>query len=154
MLIGVDLREAFGFGGAGGMAANAEDCCVEFRGSDGGVVGVFGQGAVASFAVDVGVFAGGFGGEDIGVAGFAGLMAGKVDGFGGYLGDCGSAVMAILSEGPGHDEVADHEKHREGDDEEKGKSKEMSCIFEAIHRGMSLSGSAGWGEATPMPATL
>lgn len=139
VLAGVDLGEGFGFGGAGGVAADAEDGGVKLGRGDGRVVGVVGQGAVAGFAVDVGVLAGGFDGENVGVAGFAGLVSGKFDGPGGDLGDGGPAIMAVLSEAPGHDEVTNDEKHYEGDDEEKGKSKEMSCIFEAIHRAISPS---------------
>jgi len=141
VLIGVHLREALGFGGAGGVTADAEDGGVELRWGDGGIVGVFRQRAVAGFAVDVGVLARGLDGEDVGVTGFTGLVAGEVDRTGGYLADGGAAVVAVLSEGFGHDEVANDEKHRESDDEQSGKSEEMACVFEeAIHRAKCPSG--------------
>ena len=51
----------------------------------------------------------------------------------------GAAIVAVLPECLGDDKVANHEKHRKGDDKESGKSKEMACVSEAIHRGMSPS---------------
>ena len=53
-------------------------------------------------------------------------VAGEVDGPGGDLGDGGAAIVAVLAKGLGHDEVANHEKHHEGEDEQKGKPEEMS----------------------------
>src|ERR1017187_5041631 len=90
VLVGVDLREAFGFGGAGRVAADAEDCGVELGWGDRGVVGMLRQRAMAGFAVDVGVLAGGLDGQDVGVAGLAGLVAGEVGGGGGDFADGGS----------------------------------------------------------------
>ena len=100
------------------------------------------QRAMAGFAVDVGVLAGGLDGQDVGVAGLAGLVAGEVDGVGGDFADGGSAVVAVLPEALGHDEVANDKKHHKGDDEEEGKSEEMSCIFEAFHRAIFLPEAA------------
>src|ERR1017187_8851171 len=105
VLVGVDLREAFGFGSAGRMAADAEDGGVELGWGDGGVVGVFRKRTVVGFAVDVGVLAGFLGVQDVRMAGLAGLVAGEMDGTSGNLTDCGSAVMAGFAKGLGHDEV-------------------------------------------------
>ena len=56
MLLGVDLRKTLGLGDVFGVAANAE---MSDAGELGfyarGIVGVFGQRAVAGFAVDVSV---------------------------------------------------------------------------------------------------
>src|ERR1019366_2333214 len=65
VLVGVDLREALGFGSAGRMAADAEDGGVELWRGDGWVVCVLRQGAVAGFTVHAGVLAGFFGVEEI-----------------------------------------------------------------------------------------
>src|ERR1017187_5873747 len=134
VLVGVDLREALGFGSAGRMAADAEDGGVELGRGDGGVVGVFRKRTVAGFAVDVGVLAGFFGVQDVRMAGLAGLVAGEMDGTSGNLTDCGSTVMAVFAKGLGHDEVPDNKEHEEGSDEQERKSEQMSCIFEKAHR--------------------
>jgi hypothetical protein len=68
------------------------------------------------------------------MAGLAGLVAGVVQRAGGNLTYRGPAVVAVLPEALGHNEVAEHKKHREGDDEEKGKAEEMSCILGETHR--------------------
>ena len=134
VLVGVDLREALGFGSAGRMAADAEDGGVELWRGDGWVVCVLRQGAVAGFTVHAGVLAGFFGVEDVRMAGLAGLVAGEMDGTSGNLTDCGSAVMAVFAKGLGHDEVPDNKEHEEGNDEQERKPKQMSCIFEKAHR--------------------
>lgn len=132
MLLGVYLREALGFGGARRMTTDAEDCGVELWGSerrrsvDRHCIYVLLQRTVAGFAVDGHVLAGGFGGENVGVAGLAGLVTGEVDRAGGHLADSGAAIVAVLSEALGHDKVTNDEEGREGDDEEKSKSEKMS----------------------------
>ncbi len=135
---GINLRKVFGFGGAGGVAAGAEDCCIKFGRDDvGGIGGVFGERTVAGFAVDAGVFAFGLGVLDVGVAIDAGLVAGEGDWVRGDLSDGRGSIMAVLAEGFRNYVVAHDEKNKEGDDEESGKAEEMSCIFEEIHEAVS-----------------
>ena len=98
MLIGIDLRKRFGFGGAGGMAADAEHRGVRLAGIDGWIVGVLRQRTVTGLAVHLGVLAAGFCLGHVGVAGFAGLVSGEMDGVGGDLGDGGAAVVSVLAE--------------------------------------------------------
>jgi hypothetical protein len=128
------LGKGFGFGGAGGVASNAEDGGIELGWLDrGGVVGVPGEGAVAGFAVDVGMLAGFFGFEYVGVAGLTGLMAGKLDWARCYVVESVATIVSVLAEAPGDDEPADAEEGEEGDDEECGKAEEVSCIVEELH---------------------
>jgi hypothetical protein len=60
-------------------------------------------------------------------------VSGEFNWLGGDLADGCAAIVAVLSEGFGDDEVADHEKHHEGGDEEKREAEKMSCVFEAAH---------------------
>ena len=152
VLVGVYLWEALGFGGTGRMTADTEDCGVEFgwgewrRRAVRHCVHVFLQRAVAGFAVYGHVLAGGLGGDDVAVAGFAGSVSGEMNWTGGDLADGGSAVVAVFSEGLGHDVVANDEERHESDDEQSGKSEEMAYIFEAIHRAICPSGGDWtWG---------
>lgn len=119
MLLGIDLREGFGFGGARRVAADAEDRGIELGRRDRGIVGVLGQGPVAGFAVDVDVLAGLLGVEDIRVTGLARLVAGIVDRLGCDLGYGSATIVAVLSEGLGHNKVADYKEHRKGGDEQE-----------------------------------
>lgn len=95
---------------------------------------MLGEGAVACFAINVRVLADFLHFQDVCVTGLAGLVAGEMDGTGGDLADCVSAVVAILSEALGYDEVPDYKEHEEGDYEQKCKPEKMSCIFEKTHR--------------------
>jgi hypothetical protein len=133
MLFGVDLRESLGLGRAGRVTANAEDGGIEFGWGNGGIVGVLGERSMAGFAVDVCVLAGLLGIQDVGMAGLAGLMSGEVDWAGGDLGDGGAAIVAILAETLGHDEMPDYEKHEEEEYEQKCEPEKMSCIFQKLH---------------------
>jgi hypothetical protein len=80
-----------------------------------------GQGSVAGLAVYVRVLAGFLGVRDIGVAGLACLMAGKLCGVSGDVTERGPAVVAILPESFGDNVVAHHEKRQECEDEEPRK---------------------------------
>ena len=81
------------------MTAGADDGRVEFwRLHRSGIVGMFGLGTMAGFAGEHDVLAQFFLLDDVGVADFANVMAGKRDGASGDLGDSCSAIMAILPE--------------------------------------------------------
>ena len=90
---------------------------------------VLGQRTVAGLAAHVLVLARLLGLGNVRVAGLAGFVAGVVQRTGGDLRNRCSAVVAILSEALRHNEVADHKKDHKGDNEEKGKAEEMSCIL-------------------------
>ena len=93
------LRKCLGLGGVRFVAADAEGGCVQLgRLNRAGILDVVGQRSVASFTVDVSVppvllFL-----EDIGVAGFASLVAGKMGCPGSNFSDSFAAVVAVLSE--------------------------------------------------------
>ena len=129
----IDLRKGFGPGGAGGMAAGAEEGRVGFAGIDGGIVGMFGLGTMARLTVNVGVFAGALRLRDITVAGLAGLVSGEVNGMSGDLSNRGAAVVSILAEAPRNDKAARHEKAQGSDGEECGEAKEMPRILKRAH---------------------
>ena len=135
---GIDLRKRSGLGGAGGVAAGAEDGGVEFRWGDvGGIGSVFGERTVAGFAVDAGVLALALRFLNVGVAVAAGLVAGEDDGTGGDLIDGGGAIVTVLTEAFGNDKAANDEKDEKSDDEESQKAKEMTSIFEEVHAALS-----------------
>lgn len=87
MIGGGDLREIFGLGAIGFVAAGTKDGGVELRGDDvAGISGVLCRRAVTSFAGNVDVPALLFQVDDIGMAGFAGFVAGEGNRPGGDLG--------------------------------------------------------------------
>lgn len=129
----VHLREVFGASGAGPMAAFAESRHLGLAGIDGRIVGMLGERTVAGFAVDVGVHPRGFGLRDIGMAGFAGLMTGEVEGFGRDFCDGCAAVVPVLSEAVRDDRGAnDYEGQRAGEID-SGQTEEMSRIPKDTH---------------------
>lgn len=136
----VDLREALRARGAGGMAADAEDGGVGLTRIDGRIVGMFSQWTVAGFAIDVRVLAGTFGLGDVGVAGFAGLMAGEVSGVGGDFGNGVAAVVSELAEAVRDDGGAQHEEEKRTDRVDCSESKEMTRVPEDLHGIPALPG--------------
>jgi len=132
---GRDLRETPWLGGIGLMATDTEDGGVEFgRLHGGGIVGVFCQWSVAGFTVHVRVPAVFFLVENVGVAGFASLVAGIVDGAGGELGQSVPAVVAVLSKTARNQKAADAKKREDANQEDGCQPEEVSCIFEGIHK--------------------
>jgi len=99
VFLSVYLRKALGLGNIFGVTANAKMGDVRLlRGQGGGVVGVPGERPVAGFTVDVGVNAFRFGVGDIGMAAFAGLVAGVSNGARGDFADGVTTVGAIAPE--------------------------------------------------------
>ena len=134
----IDLREGFGFGGAGGVAAGAENGGIQLGWHHaGGISCVLGKRTMAGFAVDTGVLAFGLGVLNIGVAVQAGLVTGESDRARGHFVDGGGAVVSVLTEALGNHEAADQEKDQEGHHEESGKTEKMSCILEEVHAALS-----------------
>jgi hypothetical protein len=60
--------------------------------------------------------------ENIGMAGFAGLVTGKLHWAGRNLSDCGTAIVPVLSEAVGNHEMSNHKENNEGENEESRKS--------------------------------
>jgi hypothetical protein len=94
---------------------------------------VLGQRTVASLAADASMLANLLHLENIGVTALTGLVSSEVDVALGDLADSSSAIVAVLAEALRHNVMANHKEDRERDNEEKGESKEMSCILEEIH---------------------
>ena len=129
-----DLREVLRLGGAGCMAADTQHGSIQFGGLHGGwIVGMVCQWPVACLTVHSGVLSAGFGGSDVGVAGLAGLMAGKVDGLRCDLRDGSATIVSILAECLWHHEMAQEEEDRKSDHEEKCESEEVSRILKNTH---------------------
>ncbi len=105
---GGDLRKRFWFCGVGLMAGGTEvEGYGERRFESGGVVGVDGEGAVASFTADVGVRAFVLGLNDFVVAAGAGLAAGEDGLAGGDFLQSGGAEVAVLAEPGRHHRAPD-----------------------------------------------
>lgn len=134
MVGGGDLRKRLGLRGIFLVAARAEDGGIKLGGCHGsGIIGVSGQGAVASFAVHVRVLALLLLPEDISMASLAGLMTGKLDWPGRHFGDGVAAVVPVLTEAFRDQETAHDEEQGDASDENPGQSKQMSGVLEDVH---------------------
>jgi len=121
------------------VTPDAQHRRIEFGGLDRArVLGMFRQGSVARFAVDVRVPAALLFFEDIRMAIFASLVAGEVHRVGGDFGQGISAVVSILSEALWHKKRAHPKKREDADDENRYQPKEVSCILEGIHKACCL----------------
>jgi hypothetical protein len=133
MLRGGDLRETPGLCRVRLVAAGAELSAIELGGLQRGIVYVLRQGSVAGFAIHVRMLPLHFLSEDVYVAGFAVLVAGKIHRPGGDFGYCSPAIVPVLSETFGNQKPADTQEQEDTDKENPGQSKEMSCVLEGIH---------------------
>ncbi len=134
VLIRFHLREGLRSGRAGRMTADAEGCGIELGRMDRAwVAGMIGEGTMAGFAIDVGMLACLLDLEDVGMTGFACLMTREVDGTSGNLSNGGATVVTVFAEALRHNEMTDHQKDREADDEQKSKPEKMSRIPEVTH---------------------
>ena len=88
---------------------------------------------MAGFAVDAGVFTGGLGGDDVGMANFAGLVAGVLDRAVGQVLQSGAAIVPVLAEAFGRNDGAKHEDGSCAYDEEGCESEQMSCVLKDSH---------------------
>ena len=135
MFLGVDLRKAPGLSDVFGMAADAERGDFgQFRFCARGVVGMLRKRAVAGFAVDVGVDAFCLGLGDIGVAAFAGVMAGVGDRARGDFADGIAAKMAVAAEAVWDERTAENEEKNQADDEDRSHAKEMGNVLQLDHK--------------------
>ena len=140
-MLGSDhLGEPLGFGRILFMTAPAEAADLGEFGDDGaGVVGVLGEGAVAAFAGDVGVFAGGACFGLVVVARDAGILAGEGDGPLADGGEGTRTVVAVLSKVLGDDGAAEHEEEADSSEQNDGGAEQMSRFMEqAAQVGPSL----------------
>jgi len=110
---GDHLREVFRFGGVLFMAAPAQIGYLgKFGYMRGRIVRVGRQGAMAGFAGDVGVFAGGAGSGFAIVAHHAGILPGERDGVLADQVERPRTVVAVLSERLGNDGASHHQEGR------------------------------------------
>ena len=133
MLCGRDLGEGFGLGAVRFVAAGAEDGGVELRGCHGGgIVSVLGLGSVAGFAGDNDVLALLLLIDHVGVAGFAGTMAGEGNRPGRDLGEGGATIVAVLAKTTRHDGGAQHNEGNQRDQHHGGEPHEVFYVLEQV----------------------
>ena len=97
------------------------------------------QSAVAGFAVHMRVLAGLLLVRHIRVAGLARLVPGKLRRVSRNFADCRPAIVPVLPKALGDHEVAHHQKHEKGEDEQPRKPEKMSCILEDTHETLSTT---------------
>ena len=128
-----DLRESFGLGAIGFVAAGADDGGIELRRLDGcGIVGVPGLGAMTGFAGDHDMSAEFLLIDNVGMAGFADVVPGVTDGAGGSFCDGVSAVVPILSKTMGHDGGAQQDEGDQRDHHHSGQTNQVFRVFEQV----------------------
>ena len=97
------------------------------------------QSAVAGLAVHMRVLAVLLYVQHVRVAALAGLVPGKFHRMRGNFADGRPAIVPILSKAFGHNVVACHQKHQEGEDKEPRKPEKMSCILKDTHQALSIT---------------
>ncbi len=128
------LRKTLGLCRIRLMAADAEHGRIELWGSYGSrIVRVLGQRPVTGLAIHVRVLAIFFLFEDVGMAGFAGLVPGEVHRPGRDFRQCIAPIVPILAETFGDQKSAEDQKQENACDEDSGQSKKMSRILKNIH---------------------
>jgi hypothetical protein len=130
---GDDLRESFGLGAVGFVAARTKDRGVELgRLNRGRVVGVFGLGSVAGFAGDHNVLTQLFLIDDIGVAGFAHFVTCVGGRPGSGFRNGVAAIVPVLAETVGHNGGAEHYERDHCDYHHSGKTDQVFGVFEQV----------------------
>ncbi len=94
---------------------------------------MFCLGSVAGLAIHVRVLALGFHVQNIGVAGLARLVAGKLHRSSGNLTNRFAAIVSILPEALGNNVTSNNEKDNKGKNKQPRKSEEMPRILESAH---------------------
>ncbi len=141
MFSGVHLGEALRLGDIFGVAADAELSDIgKLRGDAGGIVGMFGKGTMAGFAIDMGVDAFGLGVRFFGMAAFAGLMASVTKGMGSDFGDGVAPEVAIAAEALGDEGAAEDEEENEAGEENPGHAEEVGDVLEFDHSAPGKTG--------------
>jgi len=130
---GRDLGESFRLGAVGLMAAGTDDGRVQLgRCNRCGIVGVLGEGSMASLAGDDHMLAQFLLIDDIGMTGLAGIVPGMGDRPSGNFGDRGSAVVPVLSKTGRDDGSAQHGKCQQRDNHDGSETDEVFRVFEQV----------------------
>lgn len=133
------LRELFRFGSVRFVTTHTQHGCVELCGLHGaGIIHMFREGPVASFAVNARMTAGLLFLQDVGVTVCASLMAGEVHGASGHLDDGISAVVPVLTEASGNKRRTRSQKHQATHSENRGQSKKVPGVLEGAHKGCAF----------------
>jgi hypothetical protein len=132
MIRGHDLREPLGFGAVFFVATGADYGSFEFRGLDAGVAGMIRERAVAGFAGDGYMFSRLLCVRDVGVAGFAGLMAGVDDRLGSNFRNCRSAKVTIFPKTTRNNRRAHNEECGESDQHDRGQPDQVFYVLEQV----------------------
>ena len=139
MFRGDDLGKAFGLGAVRLMTTDAENGGIElWRLDRSRIRGVFCQSTVAGFAVHACVFSLVLHGDDIRVAGLAGLPSGKQNRLGGNFRDGISAIVAIFAKASGYQGRPQEDKGENRDREDDCDTQQMLDILEPVHRDTRL----------------
>ena len=134
VFLSVYLRKALGLGNIFGVTTNAKMGDVRLlRGQACGVIGVLGERPVAGFTVDVGVNAFGFGVGDIGMAAFAGLVAGVSKGTRRDLADGVTTVVTIAPETFRNEGAAKDQEEDQTQDENTGHTEQVGDVLKLNH---------------------
>ena len=136
VICGCDLRESFGLGAVGFVAAGADDGGVELRRFDGGgIVSMLGLGSVAGFAWNDHVLALLLLLHNVGVAGLAHVVAGMGDGPGRGFGDGGAAIVSVLTEATRDNRATQKKECHHSDGHNGGEADE---VFDVLKQGVFL----------------
>jgi hypothetical protein len=128
-----DLREAFGLGTVGFVAASTENSSVELGRLDGcRIVSVPGLGAVTGFARNHDMTPLLLQVDDIGVASFADLVSGMGDGAGRNFGNGGAAIVSVLSKAARDHGGTQDDESKQSDHHDSGEADEMFNVLEQV----------------------
>jgi hypothetical protein len=94
---------------------------------------------MAGFAIHVRVLALALLVGNIRMAGFAGLVSGKLCRVRRNFTDGGGPIVTVLPKARWDHEVADHQEHDECEDKKPRKPEQMACILENTHRDLSTT---------------
>lgn len=120
---GIDLRKLLGLGRTRRVTPRAKYCRIQLhRCYRRRIVGVLCQRPVARLAIHVRMLALALHIEHVAMAGFAGLMTGKLHRTGRNLTDRIAAIVAVLSEAFGNHVTSDDKKDNEGENKEPRES--------------------------------
>jgi len=130
MLGSYDLREPLRLGAVFLMTARANDRRIEFRRLNARIFGMIRECAMARLAGNHDVLPSLLFVGDVGVAGFASLVAGVNDRLGRYLSDGGATKMPVLTKTLGNDGCAQNYKRRKCDQHDRGQPDQVFYVLE------------------------
>jgi hypothetical protein len=147
VICGCDLRESFGLGAVGFVAAGADDGGVELGRLDGGgIVSMLGLGSVASFAGDDDMLALLLLFHNVRMAGLAHIVAGMGYGAGCGFGDGSAAIVSVLAEAARNDGGAQEKESHQSDRHDYGEADEVFDVLEQVAFLRPGAGVAGAGK--------